>query len=170
MRGWLIGTACTFLGFWALQASAEPAATTATLTKADVESWLDGLVPYSIDRGDIAGGVVVVVKDGQILAEKGFGYADVAKKIPVDPEQTLFRPGSISKLFTATAVFAQTNAQTNAPSPDAARRSGYENSPRATIIHPANVYTSPDENAQRLDVVEPGHECVVLEKSGPWVR
>src|ERR1700761_1224611 len=104
MRGWLIGTACTFLGFWALQASAEPAATTATLTKADVESWLDGLVPYSIDRGDIAGGVVVVVKDGQILAEKGFGYADVAKKIPVDPEQTLFRPGSISKLFTATAV------------------------------------------------------------------
>ncbi len=46
----------------------------------------------------------MVVKDGQVLLEKGFGYADVEKKKPVDPEATLFRPGSISKLFTWTAV------------------------------------------------------------------
>jgi CubicO group peptidase (beta-lactamase class C family) len=104
MNTWRIGAALTVLAFCALRATAEPAASTASLTKADVESWLDGLIPYSIDHGDIAGGVVVVVKDGQVLAEKGYGYADVAKKIPVDPEQTLFRPGSISKLFTATAV------------------------------------------------------------------
>ncbi len=84
-------------------------ATTATsaapqLTPADLEAWLDGFIPYAIAKGNIAGGVVVVVKDGQILLEKGFGYADVEKKKPVDPEHTLFRPGSISKLFTWTAV------------------------------------------------------------------
>lgn len=103
MTTWRIG-ALAVLSLCALQAVAQPVTPAAPLTQADVESWLDGLIPYSIDRGDIAGGVVVVVKDGQILAEKGYGYADVAKKTPVNPEQTLFRPGSISKLFTATAV------------------------------------------------------------------
>jgi len=74
------------------------------LNRADVEAWLDGFIPYAIAKGNIAGGVVVVVKDGQVLLEKGFGYADIEKKTPVDPEATLFRPGSISKLFTWTAV------------------------------------------------------------------
>ena len=39
-----------------------------------------------------------------MLFEKGYGYADYARKIPVDPRRTLFRPGSVSKLFTWTAV------------------------------------------------------------------
>ncbi len=55
-------------------------------------------------RGDIAGAVVVVVKDGQILSQKGYGFSDVEKRKPVSPETTLFRPGSVSKLFTWTAV------------------------------------------------------------------
>ncbi|MGK6319275.1 serine hydrolase domain-containing protein [Sphingomonas sp. DT-204] len=75
-----------------------------TLTKADVDAWLDGYMPYALARGDVAGAVVVVVKDGQVLTQRGFGYADVAARRPVDPERTLFRPGSTSKLFTWTAV------------------------------------------------------------------
>jgi len=69
-------------------------------------------------------------------------------------------------------VFATTlsAAQTAAPSPDAARRSGYENSARATLIHTADVYVSPDETSQRIATVLPGHEVVILEKSGPWAR
>ncbi len=47
---------------------------------------------------------MVIVKDGQILLQKGYGYSDVAAHKPVDPELTLFRPGSVSKLFTWTAV------------------------------------------------------------------
>src|SRR6184192_4379137 len=74
------------------------------LTKADVEAWLDGFTPYALQRGDVAGAVVVVVKDGQVLLAKGYGYADVAARQPVDPERTLFRAGSVSKLFTWTAV------------------------------------------------------------------
>ena len=77
------------------------------LTAADVGAYLDGFIPAQIKRDDIAGVVVVVVKDGSILFSKGYGYADVKKKVPVSVDSTLFRPGSISKLFTWTAVMQQ---------------------------------------------------------------
>ena len=80
------------------------------LVQADVDSWLDGYMPYALRTGDVAGAVVVVVKDGQIVTERGFGYSDVAAKKPVDPKSTLFRPGSTSKLFTWTAVMQQVQA------------------------------------------------------------
>jgi CubicO group peptidase (beta-lactamase class C family) len=79
-------------------------ATAPALTRADAEAWLDGFLPYALDSGDIAGAVVVVVADGQVLLQKGYGYSDLEKRTPVDPEGTLFRPGSVSKLFTWTAV------------------------------------------------------------------
>ncbi|MCF2515906.1 beta-lactamase family protein [Sphingomonas sp. G124] len=88
-----------------LTAPASPAVTGGhALDKVDVDAWLDGFMPYAIARGDIAGAVVVVVKDGQVLTEKGYGFSDVEKRKPVSPETTLFRPGSVSKLFTWTAV------------------------------------------------------------------
>jgi CubicO group peptidase (beta-lactamase class C family) len=79
-------------------------AQTPSLTPADIESFLDGVMPLQLAREDIAGAVIAVVKDGKILFAKGYGYSDVAKRTPVSPEATLFRPGSISKLFTWTAV------------------------------------------------------------------
>lgn len=89
-----------------------PVATTATapapeLDRADLEAWLDGLLPYSMAKGDIAGGVIAVVKNGEVLLQKGYGYADVEAKKPVDPEHTLFRAGSVGKLITHTAVMQQ---------------------------------------------------------------
>jgi CubicO group peptidase (beta-lactamase class C family) len=77
------------------------------LSADDVNAWLDGFMPYALAKGDIPGAVVVVVKDGQVLTERGYGYSNVAKKTKVDPKLTLFRPGSISKLFTWTAVMQQ---------------------------------------------------------------
>jgi CubicO group peptidase (beta-lactamase class C family) len=74
------------------------------LTRQDFETFLDALIPSQLQNRDIAGAVVSVVKDGQVLFAKGYGYADVTTKKPVLADQTLFRPGSISKLFTATAV------------------------------------------------------------------
>ncbi len=67
---------------------ASPAMGIHPLTKADLEPWLDGFLPYALQRGDVAGAVIVVVKDGAILLEKGYGYADVAERKPVDPERT----------------------------------------------------------------------------------
>ena len=81
------------------QASQPPA-----FTRQDFETFLDALIPSQLQNRNIAGAVVSVVKDGQVLFEKGYGYADVDAKKPVLADQTLFRPGSISKLFTATAV------------------------------------------------------------------
>jgi CubicO group peptidase (beta-lactamase class C family) len=74
------------------------------LARTDLEAWLDGFFPYALARGDVAGAVVVIVKDGEVLLQKGYGYADVAARTPVDPEHTLFRAGSVSKLFTWTAL------------------------------------------------------------------
>ncbi|UAJ10609.1 serine hydrolase domain-containing protein [Glacieibacterium megasporae] len=80
------------------------------LTKSDVDAWLDGYMPYALHTGDIPGAVVTIVADGRILTARGFGYADRDKRTPVDPERTLFRPGSVSKLFTWTAVMQQVEA------------------------------------------------------------
>src|SRR5215467_800581 len=77
------------------------------LTATDLEAFLDGFVPQQIEKADIAGAVLVVVKEGKVLFERGYGYADAEKKTPVSPQNTLFRPGSISKLFTWTAVMQQ---------------------------------------------------------------
>ncbi|HEV8181542.1 MAG TPA: serine hydrolase domain-containing protein, partial [Candidatus Angelobacter sp.] len=74
------------------------------LTVADIHAFLDGFVPMQLEREDIAGAVVLVVKDGAIFFAKGYGYSDTEKKTPVTVDATLFRPGSISKLFTWTAV------------------------------------------------------------------
>lgn len=74
------------------------------LTRDDLEAFLDALIPSQLANRNIAGAVVGVVKDGQVLLTKGYGYADYANKKPVVAGETLFRPGSISKLFTATAV------------------------------------------------------------------
>ena len=84
-----------------------PQAPAVTLTTDDVNAWLDGYMPYALHTGDIAGAVVAVVKDGKIVTERGYGYSDVAKRTPVDPKLTLFRPGSVSKLVTWTAVMQQ---------------------------------------------------------------
>jgi CubicO group peptidase (beta-lactamase class C family) len=75
-----------------------------SLERADLEAWLDGLVPYALEQGDIAGLVVCVVKDGQVLLEKGYGLADIAANVAMDPQRTIVRTASVSKTFTATAV------------------------------------------------------------------
>ncbi len=74
------------------------------LTRADVEEFFDLLIKDQLAREDIAGAIVGVVKDGQVLIAKGYGYADVEKGIPATGDASLFRIGSISKLITWTAA------------------------------------------------------------------
>lgn len=50
------------------------------------------------------GAIVTVVQGDQILLNKGYGYADVEKKTAVNPDETLFRVGSVTKTFTAMAL------------------------------------------------------------------
>lgn len=74
------------------------------LTGTDVEAFLDGMMPSQLEREDIAGAVIAVVKDGKVIFAKGYGFSDLEKRTPVTADATLFRPGSISKLFTWTSV------------------------------------------------------------------
>jgi CubicO group peptidase (beta-lactamase class C family) len=81
--------------------------TAVSLTAEDLSSFMDGFMPQQLEQADIAGAVVAVVKDGKLLFARGYGYSDYEKKTPVSAENTLFRPGSISKLFTWTSVMQQ---------------------------------------------------------------
>lgn len=71
---------------------------------AELRAFLDELLGKQMEENHIAGAAVSVVKDGKLFFAKGYGYADLENKIPVDPEQTVFRIGSAGKLFTWTAV------------------------------------------------------------------
>jgi len=77
------------------------------LTPGDVEAFLNGLVPLQIAREDIAGVVISIVKDGKPFFSQGYGFSNVEKRTPVTPDATLFRPGSISKLFVWTSIMQQ---------------------------------------------------------------
>jgi CubicO group peptidase (beta-lactamase class C family) len=113
----LAATACVFLSAlaYAGAAPAQPPAAVAPsaavpapakhdMTAQDIEAFLDGLVPVQLEANDIAGATIAVVKDGKVLFSKGYGFADVEKRTPVMPETTMFRVGSITKLFTWTSV------------------------------------------------------------------
>ena len=71
---------------------------------ADLEAFLDGVIEGRMDSFDVAGVTVSVVHNGELIFAKGYGYANVEDRVPVDPAVSLFRPGSISKTFTWTAV------------------------------------------------------------------
>ena len=70
----------------------------------ELEAFVDGFVSGELEAYDVAGLTVAVVKDGQLFFAKGYGWADVDRRLPVEADKTLFRPGSVSKLFTWTAV------------------------------------------------------------------
>jgi CubicO group peptidase (beta-lactamase class C family) len=80
---------------------------TPALDRSDVEPWLDGFMSLALARTDIAGATVAIVKDGQVVLTKGYGYADVAHRVSVNADRHLFRIASITKLFTWTAVMQQ---------------------------------------------------------------
>jgi CubicO group peptidase (beta-lactamase class C family) len=71
---------------------------------AELEAFLDGFFTERMKALDVPGVAFVLVKDGEIFLAKGYGYADLENDVPVDPKTTVFRIGSTSKLFTATAV------------------------------------------------------------------
>jgi len=69
----------------------------------EMEAFFDAFFASKMAELQIPGAAIVVVRDGQVYLSKGYGYADLARQIPVDPATTAFRAGSLSKLFTATA-------------------------------------------------------------------
>ncbi len=74
------------------------------------EAFFDQAMAAKMEQNHIPNAVVAVVQDGRIIYKKGFGRADIEQDIPVDPDTTLFRIGSTSKLITWTAVMQMVEA------------------------------------------------------------
>lgn len=68
------------------------------------EAFVDGLVRPLMKNHNSPSGTVAITKGGKVIFAKGYGFQDVEGHIPVDVDKTLFRPGSVSKLFTWVAV------------------------------------------------------------------
>jgi CubicO group peptidase (beta-lactamase class C family) len=85
------------------QPAASPAPSRA-LTAEALAAYFDSTLARQMADEHIVGATVAVVKAGEILFAKGYGYADLAAQTPVVADQTLFYPGSAGKLFTWTAV------------------------------------------------------------------
>ncbi len=72
--------------------------------KKELEAFVDDYFQKRMGELGIPGVAFAFIKDGKVELLKGFGISDTAKKTPVDPSQTVFKVGSVSKLFTTVAV------------------------------------------------------------------
>jgi CubicO group peptidase (beta-lactamase class C family) len=70
----------------------------------ELETFLDSVMAAQLKEHNIGSATLAVVKDGKVWLKKGYGYVDYVNKAPIDPDRTIFRPGSVSKLFTWTAI------------------------------------------------------------------
>jgi CubicO group peptidase (beta-lactamase class C family) len=68
-----------------------------------VRQFMAPVIQKEMKKHKVPGLSIVLVDDQQVVWAQGFGYADEAKEVLATPE-TIYRVGSISKLFTATAV------------------------------------------------------------------
>lgn len=71
---------------------------------------LASIIQRDMSRFNLPGLSIAVICDGKIIWAKGFGCADREKKIPATPE-TVYRVGSLSKLFNATGVMLMREEQ-----------------------------------------------------------
>lgn len=74
------------------------------LTPENAEAFLDSFFASPEAQPHYIGAAAIIVKDGEVVASKGYGYADQASETPVDPANTVFRMASVSKTFTAAAI------------------------------------------------------------------
>ncbi len=72
-----------------------------------LEAFMDGVILTTMDELKIAGATISLIHEGELLLNKGYGYTHIEAGNKVDPERSLFRLGSISKLFTWIAVLQQ---------------------------------------------------------------
>jgi len=71
---------------------------------AELENFIDQLMRNQLEDYRIPGSVVVVVQGGDVILAKGYGFANIEKKMKVDAQASMFRIASISKLFVYTAI------------------------------------------------------------------
>jgi CubicO group peptidase (beta-lactamase class C family) len=88
--------ALTTVLFAAPSFSMAAAGASPALDRTDVETFIDGIMEDQLRTANIAGAVVAIVQGEGVVLAKGYGYSDIERQRPVDAENTLFRPGSVS--------------------------------------------------------------------------
>ncbi|WP_262495810.1 serine hydrolase domain-containing protein [Paenibacillus sp. B2(2019)] len=71
---------------------------------ASLTAFVNGIMEQDMNRLQIPGAVISIVKDNKIILAKGYGSSNLEKAAPVDPTTSMFRIASTTKLFTWTAV------------------------------------------------------------------
>ncbi|MDO5292783.1 MAG: serine hydrolase [bacterium] len=70
-----------------------------------VDSYMESYI------GDtVSGAVVVAVKDNKVVLEKAYGDSNLEEETPISTEETTFELGSLTKMYTYTAVMQQVEA------------------------------------------------------------
>jgi len=64
----------------------------------------DALLSDLVNEKNVPGISITVLKEGKTILQKGYGYADLESKTPIDPKKTIFRIASVSKNIAATAL------------------------------------------------------------------
>jgi CubicO group peptidase (beta-lactamase class C family) len=86
---------------WALAALLSACSTTAAQT--DITARVEAVIRPPITDGKLAGASVAVVRGGQTLLMKEYGFADLELGVPMPPKAS-FEIGSVTKQFTAAAI------------------------------------------------------------------
>jgi CubicO group peptidase (beta-lactamase class C family) len=154
-------------------ATADDGSPPAAAVQPEIGSTLDELVPASLEEHEVPGATVAVV-DGDETITRGYGVADRESGDEVDPGETAFRVGSVSKSVTATALMnrvqrgeidpeapiAESVADAMAPDRSTTlaelitHRGGFENSnrglwlPDAESLRPLAAYLREEPQAQ----------------------
>ena len=86
-----------------LTAYAADVAAPSGIPLSEIESRIDELVTNHMHEST-PGFAIAVVKDGEIIFSRGYGYANIEKQTAVDPASTVFEYGSISKMFVYVSI------------------------------------------------------------------
>jgi CubicO group peptidase (beta-lactamase class C family) len=118
----------------------------------ELRGFVNQFFEQQLEEEHVPGVAITIVQDGEIVVSQGYGYANLEKEIPVDPERTLFRMASLSKLFTDTAMMQlyergilDLNADINDYLDEIEIDNGYPEP-----ITPANLLTQTEGTSQRL--------------------
>lgn len=101
-RGARAALVCAILAF--------PSGRGAAGFEAGLGDFLEERVPALMEAHRVPGVAFVAVEADGVLLQRGWGYADIEAERPIDPETTLFRVASLTKLFTTTAALQRVEA------------------------------------------------------------
>lgn len=73
-------------------------------SESEIEKFFDDYFSVQMKEKNVPGVGFIIVKDGKPILSKGYGYANVEKKIRVDPGNTLFRTASLSKIYVLMSI------------------------------------------------------------------